>query len=262
MPLVADQQHPDHPSAAGPHGHAQRDFVALGTGVHEDRLGHAGRHPVARHRRGQLRDGFRDHAAEKVEGGFSGAAHRVDDGRVVVADGGAHLARGEVDDLASLFDEVRGLLIVIAAIFRPTSFFALAVILALLQWPALLRQIRAQVLSLRERDFVAAARALGAPDRSILLRHLLPNVLPPITVVATFSVARTIIAEASLSFLGLGVQPPTPSWGTMLDAGRSHLFDAPHLTIFPGLAIALLVLGLNFVGDGLRDRVDPKLAKS
>ena len=90
------------------------------------------------------------------------------------------------------------------------------------------------------------------------MRHVLPTAFPAVVVQATLGMAGAIIAEASLSFLGLGVQPPTPSWGTMLDAGRSHLFDAPHLTIFPGLAIATLVLGFNFLGDGLRDRIDPK----
>ena len=88
---------------------------------------------------------------------------------------------------------------------------------------------------------------------------MIPATLPTVIVQATLGMAGAIIAEASLSFLGLGVQPPTPSWGTMLDAGRSHLFDAPHLTLFPGLAIALLVLGFNFLGDGLRDRIDPRL---
>jgi hypothetical protein len=103
---------------------------------------------------------------------------------------------------------------------------------------------------------VHAARALGASSGRIVIRHILPTAMPAVVVQSTLGMAGAIIAEASLSFLGLGVQPPTPSWGTMLDAGRSHLFDAPHLTIFPGMAIAILVLGFNFLGDGLRDRVD------
>jgi peptide/nickel transport system permease protein len=90
---------------------------------------------------------------------------------------------------------------------------------------------------------------------------VLPTALPAVVVQATLGMAGAIIAEAALSFLGLGVQPPAPSWGTMLDAGRSHLFDAPHLTVFPGLSIAILVLGFNFLGDGLRDRIDPKLVR-
>ena len=119
------------------------------------------------------------------------------------------------------------------------------------------RLVRGQVLKVRELEYVQAARALGAPVGRVLVRHVIPATLSSVTVQATLGMAGAIIAEASLSFLGLGVQPPTPSWGTMLDAGRSHLFDAPHLTIFPGVAIALLVLGFNFAGDALRDRARP-----
>ena len=133
--------------------------------------------------------------------------------------------------------------------------------LSVIGWVGYARLVRGQALRAREFEFVQAARALGAGPSRIVLRHVLPTALPSVVVQATLGMAGAIIAEASLSFLGLGVQPPTPSWGTMLDAGRSHLFDAPHLTIFPGLAIALLVLGFNFLGDGLRDRVDPKLVK-
>ena len=115
-----------------------------------------------------------------------------------------------------------------------------------------------QVLKAREFEYVQAARSLGASAPRILVRHVLPSAFPALLVQATLGMAGAIVAEASLSFLGLGVQPPTPSWGAMLDAGRSHLLDAPHLTIFPGLAIALLVLGFNFLGDGLRDRIDPR----
>ena len=102
-----------------------------------------------------------------------------------------------------------------------------------------------------------AARALGATTTRILARHIVPTALPAVMVQATLGMGGAILAEASLSFLGLGVQPPTPSWGTMLSYGKSHLLDAPHLTIFPGLAIAVLVLGFNFLGDGLRDLLDP-----
>jgi peptide/nickel transport system permease protein len=114
------------------------------------------------------------------------------------------------------------------------------------------------VLKVRELEYVQAARALGAPLWRVLGLHVIPATLSAVTVQATLGMAGIIIAEASLSFLGLGVQPPTPSWGSMLDAGRSHLFDAPHLTLFPGLAIALLVLGFNFAGEALRDRMDPR----
>jgi peptide/nickel transport system permease protein len=105
---------------------------------------------------------------------------------------------------------------------------------------------------------VEAARAAGAGPLRILVRHIIPATLSAVIVQATLGMAGVIIAEASLSFLGLGVQPPTPSWGAMLDSGRSHLFDAPHLTLIPGIAIALLVLGLNLAGDLLRDRLDPR----
>ena len=120
------------------------------------------------------------------------------------------------------------------------------------------RLVRGQVLRAREFEYVQAARALGAGTPRILWRHVIPTAIPALVVQATLGMAGAIIGEASLSFLGLGVQPPTPSWGTMLNGGRAHILDAPHLTIFPGLAIALLVLGFNFLGDGLRDRLDPR----
>ena len=117
--------------------------------------------------------------------------------------------------------------------------------LSVIGWVGYARLVRGQVLRARELEFVQAARALGAGSPRIVLRHVLPTALPAVVVQATLGMAGAIIAEASLSFLGLGVQPPTPSWGTMLDAGRSHLFDAPHLTIFPGLAIATAGAGLQ-----------------
>ncbi|MEE9276181.1 MAG: ABC transporter permease [bacterium] len=129
--------------------------------------------------------------------------------------------------------------------------------LAAFGWVGYARLIRAQVLSLREREFVTAARAAGAGTSRILWRHLLLNLLPPVIVEASFGMAGAIVAEAGLSFLGLGVQPPEPSWGAMLADGRNFLLVAPHLTLFPGLAIALTVMGLNLLGDGLRDLLDP-----
>jgi peptide/nickel transport system permease protein len=152
-----------------------------------------------------------------------------------------------------------GILLAIAlvAVLGP-SLAHVVLALALIGWVGYARVVRGQVLKLRELEYVQAARAVGAAVPSILLRHITPGALPALTVQATLGMAGAIIAEASLSFLGLGVQPPTPSWGTMLDAGRSHLFDAPHLTLFPGLAIAVLVIGFNLVGDGLRDRLDPR----
>lgn len=173
---------------------------------------------------------------------------------------------GRVDDVISRVIDVLmafpGILLAIAlvAVLGP-SLTNVVFALSIIGWVGYARLVRGQALRAREFDFVQAARALGAGSGRIIVRHVLPTALPAVVVQATLGMAGAIIAEAALSFLGLGVQPPTPSWGTMLDAGRSHLFDAPHLTIFPGLAIALLVLGFNFVGDGLRDRVDPKLVK-
>jgi peptide/nickel transport system permease protein len=173
---------------------------------------------------------------------------------------------GRIDDVISRVIDVLmafpGILLAIAlvAVLGP-SLTNVVLALSIIGWVGYARLVRGQTLRAREFDFVQAARALGAGSGRIILRHVLPTALPAVVVQATLGMAGAIIAEAALSFLGLGVQPPTPSWGTMLDAGRSHLFDAPHLTIFPGVAIALLVLGFNFLGDGLRDRVDPKLAK-
>ncbi|HVC20839.1 MAG TPA: ABC transporter permease [Vicinamibacterales bacterium] len=152
-----------------------------------------------------------------------------------------------------------GLLLAIAlvAVLGP-SLMNVLLALSVIGWVGYARLVRGQVLRTREIDYVQAARALGAGTPRILLRHVLPAAMPAVVVQATLGMAGAIVSEAALSFLGLGVQPPTPSWGTMLSAGVSHLLDAPHLTIFPGLAIALLVLGFNFLGDGLRDAADPK----
>ncbi len=127
-------------------------------------------------------------------------------------------------------------------------------------WVGYSRLVRGQVLQIKEQEFVAAARAAGVPAARILLRHVLPNVLPALFVQTSLGMAGAILAEASLSFLGLGIQPPTPSWGAMINAGRSHLLDAPHLALFPGLAILVTVMGLNFMGDALVDLIDPKSA--
>jgi peptide/nickel transport system permease protein len=138
---------------------------------------------------------------------------------------------------------------------------SIVLVLGVTGWVTYARIARGETLSLRHREFVEGARALGAGDAAILWRHVLPNVLPSITVVATFSVARTIIAEASLSFLGLGLPPPAPSWGAMLDEGRNYLTTGWWLALFPGLAILTLVLGINVVGDWLRDALDPRLER-
>jgi peptide/nickel transport system permease protein len=173
---------------------------------------------------------------------------------------------GRVDDLISRVIDVLmafpGILLAIAlvAVLGP-SLVNVILALSVIGWVGYARLVRGQALRAREFEFVQAARACGASSARIVLRHILPTAIPAVVVQATLGMAGAIIAEAALSFLGLGVQPPTPSWGTMLDAGRAHLFDAPHLTIFPGLAIATLVLGFNFLGDGLRDRVDPKMVR-
>jgi peptide/nickel transport system permease protein len=170
---------------------------------------------------------------------------------------------GYVDDVISRVIDVLmafpGILLAIAlvAVLGP-SLVNVVLALSIIGWVGYARLVRGQALRARELEFVQAARACGASSARIVLRHILPTAIPAVVVQATLGMAGAIIAEAALSFLGLGVQPPTPSWGTMLDAGRAHLFDAPHLTIFPGLAIATLVLGFNFLGDGLRDHVDPK----
>jgi peptide/nickel transport system permease protein len=165
-------------------------------------------------------------------------------------------AVGRVSDILMAFP---GLLLAIAmvAVLGP-GLTNVVLALASIGWVGYARLVRGQVLKVRELEYVQAARALGATTPRILMRHVVPAALPALIVQATLGMGGAILAEASLSFLGLGVQPPTPSWGTMLNFGRAHLLDAPHLTIFPGLAIALLVLGFNFLGDGLRDALDPK----
>jgi peptide/nickel transport system permease protein len=141
------------------------------------------------------------------------------------------------------------------------SLLTVVLVLGVTGWITYARIVRGETLSLITREFVEAARAMGAPDRHVIWRHVVPNVLPPVTVVATFSVARVVIAEASLSFLGLGIPPPAPSWGAMLDEGRNYLTTGWWLALFPGLAILLLVLGINLVGDWLRDVLDPRLER-
>jgi peptide/nickel transport system permease protein len=131
------------------------------------------------------------------------------------------------------------------------------VALCLIGWTGYARLVRGEILALKEKEFVQAARALGGSPARIVRFHLLPNLLPPLLIQATFGMASAIIAEGSLSFLGLGVEPPTASWGAMLNDGRQFLLVAPHLTTYPGLAIVMTVLGLNLVGDALQDRLQP-----
>jgi peptide/nickel transport system permease protein len=152
-----------------------------------------------------------------------------------------------------------GILLAIAltAVLGP-SLRNLVLALSALGWVGYARIVRGQFLKLREMEFVSAARALGAGDFRIILRHILPNTWAPIIVQATFGVAAAILGEASLSFLGLGVQG-VPSWGGMLNEGIDFLLFAPHVAIFPGLALMVTILGLNFLGDGLRDKLDPRM---
>jgi peptide/nickel transport system permease protein len=164
---------------------------------------------------------------------------------------------GRVMDVLLAFPGIL-LAIALVAVLGP-SLRNVVLALVTIGWVGYARLVRGQVLKIRELDYVQAIRAQGASLARVLRAHVIPATFSAVSVQATLGMAGAIIGEASLSFLGLGVQPPTASWGTMLDAGRSHLFDAPHLTIVPGLAIAILVLGFNFTGDALRDRLDPRL---
>jgi peptide/nickel transport system permease protein len=161
--------------------------------------------------------------------------------------------------LMNAFLSFPGVLIAIAFIaFRGPGIFNLVIALSLGGWVGYARLVRGQVLAAREREFVEAARALGASDLRIIVRHILPNVIQPVVVQSAIGIAGAVLAEATMSFLGLGVPPPTASWGSMLNDGRVHLFDAPHLVLFPAAAVMLAVLSFNFIGDALRDYLDPR----
>ncbi|MDQ0044289.1 ABC transporter permease [Variovorax boronicumulans] len=150
------------------------------------------------------------------------------------------------------------LLLAVAALIEP-SVTSIVVIIALASWMEVARVVEGQIRSLRERDFALAAESLGASDSRIMFRELLPNAVAPIVVAATLNIAHAILAESYISFLGFGIQPPTPSWGNMLENAQSYLTNAPWLAIVPGLAITLTVTSFNFIGDGLRDALDAKL---
>lgn len=161
--------------------------------------------------------------------------------------------------LMNAFLSFPGILLAIAFVaFRGPGIFNLILALSLGGWVGYARLVRAQVLATREREYVEAARALGASDWRVIVRHILPNIIQPVIVQAAIGMAGAILAEATMSFLGLGVPPPTASWGSMLNDGRAHLFDAPHLVLFPALAVMLAVLSFNFIGDALRDYLDPR----
>jgi peptide/nickel transport system permease protein len=191
---------------------------------------------------------------------------------VVLGCGSTGLAIGMLAGFAGgWFDRFVNLLLINAFLSFPGILLAIAfaaflgpgigkVILALVitGWAGYARLARAQVLKVKELEFILAARSLGASNTRILLRHLLPNILQPVLIQATIGMAGAILAESTLSFLGLGVLAPVPSWGSMLNDARSHLFDAPHMVIFPALAVMMAVLAFNLLGDAWRDWLDPR----
>ena len=161
--------------------------------------------------------------------------------------------------VSNAFLALPGILLAIAFVaFLGPGLLNLILALSISGWVGYARLVRAQVMAVREREFVEAARALGASDLRILARHILPNILQPLIVQAAVGMAGAVLAEATLSFLGLGIPAPAASWGTMLNDARSHLFDSPHMVIFPALAVMLAVLSFNFIGDALRDYLDPR----
>ena len=167
-----------------------------------------------------------------------------------------------VSKISEIFLAFPFLLIAIAIMaFLGQGVGNLIMALMLSRWVQYCRVVRGEVLSLKERDFITAAKALGARDAYVIFRHVIPNTVASVTVIATFGMAIVVITEASLSFLGLGVPVHIPTWGSMLAEGRSYINRAPWLTIFPGLAIFITVFGINLLGDGLRDILDPKLRR-
>jgi peptide/nickel transport system permease protein len=161
--------------------------------------------------------------------------------------------------LTNAFLALPGILLAVAFVaFLGPSLVNLILALALAGWVNYARLVRAQVLSMKEREFVQAARSLGATNLRLMTRHILPNIVQPLLVQAAVGMAAAVLAEATLSFLGLGVQPPTATWGAMLNDARSHLFESPYLVFVPAVAVAACVLAFNLVGDGLRDALDPR----
>jgi len=161
--------------------------------------------------------------------------------------------------LFNAFLALPGILLAIAFVaFLGPGLFNLILALSISGWVGYARLVRAQVMAVKEREFVEAARALGASDLRVLGRHILPNIVQPLIVQAAIGMAGAVLAEATLSFLGLGVPPPASSWGVMLNDARSHLFDSPHLVVFPAIAVMLAVLSFNFIGDALGDLFDPR----
>ncbi|MBI2854527.1 MAG: ABC transporter permease [Chloroflexi bacterium] len=173
---------------------------------------------------------------------------------------------GRVDNLIMRFVDVVYafpdilLIILLRAIFGG-SIYMIFLSIGLVGWVSVARLARGQILSLKEQDFVTAARSLGGSSRYITMRHLLPNSLGPIIVAVTFNIPRAIFAEAALSYIGIGVKPPTPSWGTMISDGYNLIFSAPYLVAAPALAIGIIMLAFSFLGDGLRDALDPRMRR-
>jgi peptide/nickel transport system permease protein len=186
----------------------------------------------------------------------------------LVAGGLAGFYGGWTDTVVNIyvtnaFMALPGILLAIAFVaFMGPGLGNVILALAISGWVAYARLVRAQVMAVKEREFVEAARALGASSLRIMGRHILPNILQPLIVQAAIGMAGAVLAEATLSFLGLGVPPPTASWGAMLNDARSHLFDSPHLVFFPAIAVMLCVLSFNFIGDALRDWMDPRTRMS
>ncbi len=186
----------------------------------------------------------------------------------IVLGGIAGYYGGAIDTTLNIFAmnafmALPGILLAIAFVaFLGPGLINLILALSIGGWVGYARLVRGQVLAVREREFVEAARALGASDLRIFFHHILPNIVQPLIVQSAIGMAGAVLAEATLSFLGLGVPPPTASWGSMLNDARSHLFDAPHLVVFPAIAVMLCVLSFNFIGDALRDYLDPRTRMS
>jgi len=175
----------------------------------------------------------------------------------------AGYAGGRVDNLLMRFVDIVYafpdlLLIILIRAILGGSIYMIFLAIGLVAWVNVARLVRGQILTLKQRDFATAARAMGGSGPYITVRHLLPNSLGPIIVLITFGIPRAIFAEAALSYIGIGVKPPTPSWGTMIFNGYQNIFGAPYLVVFPAIAVGILMLAFTFLGDGLRDALDPR----
>jgi len=175
----------------------------------------------------------------------------------------AGYAGGRVDNLLMRFVDIVYafpdlLLIILIRAILGGSIYMIFLAIGLVAWVNVARLVRGQILTLKQRDFTTAARAMGGSGPYITMRHLLPNSLGPIIVLITFGIPRAIFAEAALSYIGIGVKPPTPSWGTMIFNGYQNIFGAPYLVVFPAIAVGILMLAFTFLGDGLRDALDPR----